>query len=73
MILGVLSSLDLRIRRGLLRETKLRFEEDRGEALVRKEHGLKSSKVRVRLELALAACAGILNIFWHDWIEAMTG
>jgi len=30
----------------------------------------------VRLELAVALCAGIfaiLTIFWHDWIEALTG
>jgi undecaprenyl pyrophosphate phosphatase UppP len=37
---------------------------------------LNLSKVRVRLETAIAACAGILGvitIFWHDWIEALTG
>jgi len=37
---------------------------------------LKSTKVRVRLEVAVALCAGILGlltIFWHDWIEALTG
>ena len=33
-------------------------------------------KVRVRLEMAVALAAGILGlvtIFWHDWIEALTG
>ena len=38
--------------------------------------GLRSSKIRVRLEMAVALCAGILGIltiFWHDWIEALTG
>ena len=37
---------------------------------------MKSTKVRVRLEVAVALCAGILGlltIFWHDWIEALTG
>ena len=37
---------------------------------------MKPSKVRVRLEMAVALCAGILGIvtiFWHDWIEALTG
>jgi hypothetical protein len=37
---------------------------------------LKPSKVRIRLEIAVAAGAaglGILTIFWHDWIEALTG
>ena len=32
--------------------------------------------VRMRLEMAVASCAGILGIltiFWHDWIEALTG
>jgi hypothetical protein len=32
--------------------------------------------VRARLEMAVALCAGvlgILTIFWHDWIEALTG
>ena len=36
----------------------------------------KSSRVRVGLETAIALCAGalgILTIFWHDWIEALTG
>jgi hypothetical protein len=34
------------------------------------------SRVRVRLEVIVALCAGILGIltiFWHDWIEALTG
>jgi len=38
--------------------------------------GLKPPKFRARLEMAVALCAGILGIltiFWHDWIEAMTG
>jgi hypothetical protein len=33
-------------------------------------------KVRVRLEMAVALAAGILGlvtIFWHDWIEMLTG
>jgi hypothetical protein len=33
-------------------------------------------KVRVRLETAVALAAGILGlvtIFWHDWIEMLTG
>jgi hypothetical protein len=37
---------------------------------------MRRSKVRVRLETAIALCAGalgILTIFWHDWIEALTG
>jgi len=37
---------------------------------------LRSSSVRVRLESIVALCAGILGIltiFWHDWIEALTG
>jgi len=32
--------------------------------------------VRVRLEMVVAVCAGILGIltiFWRDWIEALTG
>jgi undecaprenyl pyrophosphate phosphatase UppP len=35
-----------------------------------------SSKVRVWLEITITLCAGILGIltiFWHDWIEALTG
>ena len=35
---------------------------------------MKPTKVRVRLEMAVALCAGILGlltIFWHDWIEAV--
>lgn len=34
------------------------------------------SRVRVRLEVIVALCVGILGtltIFWHDWIEALTG
>jgi hypothetical protein len=37
---------------------------------------VKPSKVRVGVETAIALCAGalgILTIFWHDWIEALTG
>jgi hypothetical protein len=37
---------------------------------------LARSKVRVRLETAVALAAGILGlvtIFWHDWIEMLTG
>jgi hypothetical protein len=37
---------------------------------------LGSSSVRVQLESIVALCAGILGIltiFWHDWIEALTG
>jgi hypothetical protein len=33
-------------------------------------------KVRARLEMAVALSAGILGlltIFWHDWIEMLTG
>jgi hypothetical protein len=32
--------------------------------------------VRAQLEAVVALCAGalgILTIFWHDWIEALTG
>lgn len=37
---------------------------------------MRPSRFRVRLETAIAAVAGILGIltiFWHDWIEALTG
>jgi hypothetical protein len=37
---------------------------------------LKILKIRARLEAAMALCAGvlgILTIFWHDWIEILTG
>jgi hypothetical protein len=37
---------------------------------------MKISKVRVRLEMALALFAGALGLltaFWHDWIEGLTG
>jgi Na+-driven multidrug efflux pump len=37
---------------------------------------LKPSKTLARSETAVAVLAGllgILTIFWHDWIEALTG
>jgi hypothetical protein len=37
---------------------------------------MRRSRVRVRLETAIAVFAGalgILTMFWHDWIEALTG
>jgi hypothetical protein len=37
---------------------------------------MRPSKIRVRLETAVALLAGLLGvvtIFWHDWIEALTG
>jgi len=37
---------------------------------------LKGSNIRVWLEIAVASCAGllgVLTIFWHDWIEALSG
>ena len=37
---------------------------------------LKPSKIRARLETVIALLAGVLGIitiFWHDWIEALTG
>jgi undecaprenyl pyrophosphate phosphatase UppP len=37
---------------------------------------LKPSRVRVVAETAIASFAGalgVLTIFWHDWIEALTG
>ena len=37
---------------------------------------MKPSNVRVWLEAAAALCAGalgIITIFWHDWIEALSG
>jgi hypothetical protein len=37
---------------------------------------LKLSKIRLQLEMAVALGAGLLGvitIFWHDWIEALTG
>jgi hypothetical protein len=37
---------------------------------------LRQSKLRAQLEAVVALCAGILGvvtIFWHDWIEALTG
>jgi hypothetical protein len=37
---------------------------------------MKASRIRMRLEAALALFAGALGVltaFWHDWIEALTG
>jgi hypothetical protein len=37
---------------------------------------MKPSRIRVGIETAIAFCAGalgIVTIFWHDWIEALTG
>ena len=37
---------------------------------------MRRSKLRAQLEAAVALCAAILavlTIFWHDWIEAITG
>jgi undecaprenyl pyrophosphate phosphatase UppP len=37
---------------------------------------LKHLRVRARLETAVALLAGVLGIvtiFWHDWIEILTG
>jgi len=37
---------------------------------------MRFSKGRVLVEMAGALCAGILGIltiFWHDWIEILTG
>ena len=37
---------------------------------------MRPSKARVGLETAIALLAGVLGvvtIFWHDWVEAMTG
>lgn len=37
---------------------------------------MKASRIRMRLEAALAFFAGALGVltaFWHDWIEALTG
>lgn len=37
---------------------------------------MRRSRVRAQLEAVVALCAGILGIltiFWHDWIEALTG
>ena len=36
----------------------------------------RPSKIRIGLETAIALFAGVLGvltIFWHDWIEALTG
>jgi hypothetical protein len=38
--------------------------------------GIKPSKARIGLETAIASLAGalgLLTIFWHDWIEGLTG
>jgi hypothetical protein len=37
---------------------------------------LRLLRARARLEMAVAWCAGVLGIvtiFWHDWIEVLTG
>lgn len=37
---------------------------------------MRASRIRMRLEAALALFAGALGVltaFWHDWIEALTG
>jgi hypothetical protein len=37
---------------------------------------VKPSKVRIGLEAAIASFAGalgVLTVFWHDWIEGLTG
>jgi hypothetical protein len=37
---------------------------------------MKPSMLRVRVEAAIAVFAGVLGlitVFWHDWIEALTG
>ena len=37
---------------------------------------MRQARVRARPEAVIALCAGILGIltiFWHDWIEALTG
>ncbi|HLK75477.1 MAG TPA: hypothetical protein VKU77_17720 [Streptosporangiaceae bacterium] len=37
---------------------------------------MKPSMLRIRVEAALAVlpgALGIMTIFWHDWIEALTG
>jgi undecaprenyl pyrophosphate phosphatase UppP len=37
---------------------------------------MRPSQFLVRLEVAIAAISavlGIVTIFWHDWIEALTG
>jgi hypothetical protein len=48
----------------------------RGERHREGETRVRLSQLRVRLEIALALAAGalgIVTIFWHDWIEALTG
>jgi hypothetical protein len=37
---------------------------------------MNSLTMRTRLEIVAASCAallGIVTVFWHDWIEALTG
>jgi hypothetical protein len=37
---------------------------------------MKPSMLRIRMEAAIAVFAGalgIVTVFWHDWIEALTG
>jgi hypothetical protein len=37
---------------------------------------MKPSMLRIRVEAAtavLAGALGIVTVFWHDWIEALTG
>jgi hypothetical protein len=37
---------------------------------------MKPSMLRIRVEAAIAVFAGtvgIVTVFWHDWIEALTG
>ena len=37
---------------------------------------MKPSMLRIRVEAAIAVLAGalgIVTVFWHDWIEALTG
>jgi len=51
------------------------FSDGRASAL-RGGRRLKLLRMRTRLETAVALSAGvlgILTIFWHDWIEALTG
>jgi hypothetical protein len=48
----------------------------RGARVLKEGAAPRPSRVRVRLEMIVAVCAGILGIvtiFWHDWIEALTG
>ena len=34
---------------------------------------MRPSKIRVCIETAIAGVLGIITIFWHDWIETLTG